>query len=194
MNKLYKKAKFIGVLATVAVVLYGCGSKSQPFEPQLSSMYIGKDGMIKSAAIENQALLGSKEGLEAFVQAELQGFNTTQGEGSVTLTTVEANETMTKVELSYADIQSFVKYSQEDGDDSLRIESMEVGTKDSLPNLPEMVKSKAGKSQVVAISGNAHVYTEGKIVMYASVDSELPTISDHELEITGDGVKYIVIK
>lgn len=176
------------------MMLTGCiGAKRYSFEPTKSSIYIARNGSVKSALVEPmEGDTYKSDDLKAFAQVEVDAFNASHKEDSVKIEKVSIKDGTGKIILAYDSVEDMIEFAAATQDDSIRVSSITVSKVDSAVTTlgtfpwPENVKKKG---YIAAISGNGDFYTEGKIV-YTVGDR----VSSSENEVHAEGTNYLIFE
>ncbi|RHS88893.1 hypothetical protein [Clostridium sp. AM42-4] len=215
-----KAAVLAAAVLLCAVWAAGCsetGAKKKAWDASENSIYVADDLSVQSAMVytsQKENDLYSAEGLAEFAKKQICSYNEEQGAAA------EAENTEGKEKLpaaleksslegktgtlvfSYATPEDFVRFSEENGDDTHSVTSLQVLDTDAskLPDLAYRTASgksaelsKAGEkkdSHMVLTEGSAFVYTEGKI-LYVTEGVEIT--SDHSA-VTPEGTGCIIFK
>ena len=215
-----KAAVLAAAVLLCAVWAAGCsetGAKKKAWDASENSIYVAEDLSVRSAMVytsQKENDLYSAEGLAEFAKKQICSYNEEQGAAA------EAENTEGKEKLpaaleksslegktgtlvfSYATPEDFVRFSEENGDDTHSVTSLQVLDTDAskLPDLAYRTASgksaelsKAGEkkdSHMVLTEGSASVYTEGKI-LYVTEGVEIT--SDHSA-VTPEGTGCIIFK
>ena len=215
-----KAAVFTAAVLLCAVWTAGCsetGAKGKAWDASENSIYVADDLSVQSAMVytsEKENDLYSAESLAEFAKEQICSYNEEQGVASeaenaegkeklpVALEKSSLEGKTGTLVFSYASPEDFVKFSEENGDDTHSVTSLQVLDTDAskLPDLAYRTASgkhadiaKAGEkknSHMVLTEGSASVYTEGKI-LYVTEGVELT--SDHSA-VTPEGTGCIIFK
>ena len=183
-----------GYLAAAALLLFltGCGGKkAYSYNPDESSIFISKDGTLKSALVQKIDTKAKSEELKDFANAEVEDFNKLNSANQVKLEEAGIKNDIAKVVFSYTSyecMQEFAKFTQDNSFDLNSVEvynlkDIDVSKMDSI-EIPEGIKG----NYIALIDVKADVYTEGKIT-YVSNDIEF---DDNTAKV--DGFNYIIFK
>ena len=209
-----KAAVLAAAVLLCAVWAAGCsetGAKKKAWDASENSIYVADDLSVQSAMVytsQKENDLYSAEGLAEFAKKQICSYNEEQGAAAEAEKLPAALEksslegkTGTLV-FSYATPEDFVRFSEENGDDTHSVTSLQVLDTDAskLPDLAYRTASgksaelsKAGEkkdSHMVLTEGSASVYTEGKI-LYVTEGVEIT--SDHSA-VTPEGTGCIIFK
>ena len=183
-----------GYLIAIMMILFlsGCGGKkAYSYNPDESSIFISKDGTLKSALVQKIDTKAKSEELKDFANAEVEDFNKLNSANQVKLEEAGIKNDIAKVVFSYTSfecMQEFAKFTQDNSFDLNSVEvynlkDIDVSKMDSV-EIPEGIKG----NYIALIDGKADVYTEGKIT-YVSNDIEF---DDNTAKV--DGFNYIIFK
>lgn len=185
-----KKVYLIAIMMML-LILSGCGIKSQSYNPDKSSIFLAKDGTMKSALVEKIDTKAKSEELKSFANTEVEDFNNIDAKNQVKLEHAGIKKSVAKLIFSYSSFEcmkDFAKFTQDDTFDLNSVEvyklsDIDVSKMDSI-ELPDGVKG----DYIAIIDGKADVYTDGKIT-YVSNNIEF---SGNTAKV--DGFNYIVFK
>ena len=186
-----------------AVWIAGCfKSSGNTWDGSENSIYVADDLSVQSAMIytsEKDNELYSADGLAEFVREQIASYNEEQGAAA------ESENTDGSAKLPAAlvssSLEDFVRFSEENGDDTHTVTSLQVLDTEET-RLPDMsYKTPAGKdadirkaaakdSHMVLTEGSAKVYTEGKILY---VTDGVEVTSDYSA-VTPEGTGCIIFK
>ena len=200
-----------------AVWTAGCSAGSgKTWDGSENSIYVADDLSVQSAMVytsEKENDLYSAEGLAEFAKEQIASYNEEQGAAAVAENTEGGEKLPVALEKSslegqtgtlvfaYGTPEDFVKFSEENGDDTHTVTSLAVfDTEEAkLPDLAyktpagknaDIQKAAAKDSHMVLTEGSATVYTEGKI-LYVTDGVEVK--SDHSA-VTPEGTGCIIFK
>ncbi len=212
-----KTAVLAASVLLAAVWTAGCsGSSGGTWDGSENSIYVADDSSVQSAMVytsEKENDLYSADGLAEFVKEQIAAYNEEQGAASeaentegteklpAALVTSSLEGQTGKLVFAYKTPEDFVKFSEENGDDTHTVTSLQVfDTEES--KLPDLTyKTLAGKtadirkaaekgSHMVITEGSATVYTEGKILY---VTDGVKAKSEHSA-VTPEGTGCIIFK
>lgn len=194
--KLYRRGVLMkkGYLIAIMMILFlsGCGGKkAYSYNPDESSIFIAKDGTLKSALVQKIDTKAKSEELKEFANAEIEDFNKLNSVNQVKLEEAGIKNDIAKVVFSYTSfecMQGFAKFTQDNSFDLKSVEvfklsDIDISSMDSI-DIPDGIKG----DYIAIIQGKADVYTEGEI-----------TYVSNNIEFNGntakvDGFNYIVFK
>ena len=200
-----------------AVWTAGCsGASGKAWDGSENSIYVADDLSVQSAMVytsEKENDLYSAEGLAEFAKEQIASYNEEQGAAAEAENTGDGAKLPVALEKSslegqtgtlvfaYGTPEDFVKFSEENGDDTHTVTSLQV-LDTEIAKLPDLTyKTPAGKetdtrkaavkdSHMVITEGSATVCTEGKI-LYVTDGVEVK--SDHSA-VTPEGTGCIIFK
>ena len=190
-----------------AVWTAGCfKSSGNTWDGSENSIYVADDLSVQSAMIytsEKDNELYSADGLAEFVREQIASYNEEHGSAKLPAALVSSSlEGKTgKLVFAYGTPEDFVRFSEENGDDTHTVTSLQVLDTEET-RLPDMsYKTPAGKdadirkaaakdSHMVLTEGSAKVYTEGKILY---VTDGVEVTSDYSA-VTPEGTGCIIFK
>ena len=194
--KLYRRGVLMkkGYLIAIMMILFlsGCGGKkAYSYNPDESSIFIAKDGTLKSALVQKIDNKAKSEELKDFANAEVEDFNKLNSANQVKLEEAGIKNDIAKVVFSYTSyecMQEFAKFTQDNSFDlkSLdvyKLSDVDLSKMDSI-KIPDGIKG----DYIAVIDGKADVYTDGKIT-YVSNNIEF---NDNTAKV--DGFNYIIFK
>lgn len=176
----------------ILLFLSGCGGKkTYSYHPDHSSVFILRDGTLKSALIGDVDEKAKSSELESFASEEVEEFNKIDGFNQVKLETASIKKNVAKLIFHYNSfdcMQAFGKYTQDNSFnlDSIvvyKLSDIDLAEIDSI-DIPEGTKG----NYIAIIQGSADIYTEGKIT-YASNNVEF---KDNTAKV--DGFNYIIFE
>ena len=200
-----------------AVWTAGCsGTSGKAWDGSENSIYVADDLSVQSAMVytsEKENDLYSAEGLAEFAKEQIASYNEEQGAAAEAENDESGEKLPVALEKSslkgqtgtlvfaYGTPEDFVKFSEENGDDTHTVTSLMVCDTESakLPDLnyktpagkdADIQKAAAKDSHMVITEGSATVYTEGKI-LYVTDGVEMK--SDHSA-VTPEGTSCIIFK
>ena len=200
-----------------AVWTAGCfKSSGNTWDGSENSIYVADDLSVQSAMVytsEKENDLYSAEGLAEFAKEQIASYNEEQGaaaeaenpeDGEIlpaALVSSSLEGQTGRLVFAYKTPEDFVKFSEENGDDTHTVTSLAVfDTEEAkLPDLAyktpagknaDIQKAAAKDSHMVLTEGSATVYTEGKI-LYVTDGVEVK--SDHSA-VTPEGTGCIIFK
>lgn len=200
-----------------AVWTVGCsGTSGKAWDGSENSIYVADDLSVQSAMVytsEKENDLYSAEGLAEFAKEQIASYNEEQGAAAEAENDESGEKLPVALEKSslkgqtgtlvfaYGTPEDFVKFSEENGDDTHTVTSLMVCDTESakLPDLnyktpagkdADIQKAAAKDSHMVITEGSATVYTEGKI-LYVTDGVEMK--SDHSA-VTPEGTSCIIFK
>ena len=200
-----------------AVWTAGCfKSSGNTWDGSENSIYVADDLSVQSAMVytsEKENDLYSAEGLAEFAKEQIASYNEEQGaaaeaenpeDGEIlpaALVSSSLEGQTGRLVFAYKTPEDFVKFSEENGDDTHTVTSLAVfDTEEAkLPDLAyktpagknaDIQKAAAKDSHMVLTEGSAKVYTEGKI-LYVTDGVELT--SDYSA-VTPEGTGCIIFK
>ena len=194
--KLYRRGVLMkkGYLIAIMMILFlsGCGGKkAYSYNPDESSIFIAKDGTLKSALVQKIDTKAKSEELKEFANAEIEDFNKLNSVNQVKLEEAGIKNDIAKVVFSYTSfecMEEFAKFTQDNSFDLKSVEvfklsDIDISSMDSI-DIPDGIKG----DYIAIIQGKADVYTEGEI-----------TYVSNNIEFNGntakvDGFNYIVFK
>lgn len=194
--KLYRRGVLMkkGYLIAIMMILFlsGCGGKkAYSYNPDESSIFIAKDGTLKSALVQKIDTKAKSEELKEFANAEIEDFNKLNSVNQVKLEEAGIKNDIAKVVFSYTSfecMEEFAKFTQDDSFDLKSVEvfklsDIDISSMDSI-DIPDGIKG----DYIAIIQGKADVYTEGEI-----------TYVSNNIEFNGntakvDGFNYIIFK
>ena len=212
-----KIAVLTAAVLFAAVCTAGCTrSSGQSWDGSENSIYVADDLSVQSAMVytsEKENDLYSAEGLAEFAKEQIASYNEEQGAAAEAENTEGGEKLPVALEKSslegqtgtlvfaYGTPEDFVKFSEENGDDTHTVTSLAVfDTEEAkLPDLAyktpagknaDIQKAAAKDSHMVLTEGSATVYTEGKI-LYVTDGVEVK--SDHSA-VTPEGTGCIIFK
>ena len=212
-----KIAVLTAAVLFAAVCTAGCSrSSGQSWDGSENSIYVADDLSVQSAMVytsEKENDLYSAEGLAEFAKEQIASYNEEQGAAAEAENTEGGEKLPVALEKSslegqtgtlvfaYGTPEDFVKFSEENGDDTHTVTSLAVfDTEEAkLPDLAyktpagknaDIQKAAAKDSHMVLTEGSATVYTEGKI-LYVTDGVEVK--SDHSA-VTPEGTGCIIFK
>lgn len=200
-----------------AVWTAGCfKSSGNTWDGSENSIYVADDLSVQSAMVytsEKENDLYSAEGLAEFAKEQIASYNEEQGAAAEAENTEGGEKLPVALEKSslegqtgtlvfaYGTPEDFVKFSEENGDDTHTVTSLMVCDTESA-KLPDLTyKTSAGKdadiqkaaakdSHMVLTEGSTKVYTEGKILY---VTDGVEVTGDHSA-VTPEGTGCIIFK
>lgn len=212
-----KIAVLTAAVLFAAVCTAGCSrSSGQSWDGSENSIYVADDLSVQSAMVytsERENDLYSAEGLAEFVKEQIASYNEEQGaaaeaenpeDGEIlpaALVSSSLEGQTGRLVFAYKTPEDFVKFSEENGDDTHTVTSLQVLDTEET-RLPDMsYKTPAGKdadirkaaakdSHMVLTEGSAKVYTEGKILY---VTDGVEVTSDYSA-VTPEGTGCIIFK
>ena len=186
-----KIAVLTAAVLFAAVCTAGCTrSSGQSWDGSENSIYVADDLSVQSAMVytsEKENDLYSAEGLAEFAKEQIASYNEEQGAAAEAENTEGGEKLPVALEKSslegqtgtlvfaYGTPEDFVKFSEENGDDTHTVTSLMVCDTESA-KLPDLTyKTSAGKdadiqkaaakdSHMVLTEGSTKVYTEGEIL------------------------------
>ena len=186
-----KIAVLTAAVLFAAVCTAGCTrSSGQSWDGSENSIYVADDLSVQSAMVytsEKENDLYSAEGLAEFAKEQIASYNEEQGAAAEAENTEGGEKLPVALEKSslegqtgtlvfaYGTPEDFVKFSEENGEDTHTVTSLMVCDTESA-KLPDLTyKTSAGKdadiqkaaakdSHMVLTEGSTKVYTEGKIL------------------------------
>jgi len=194
--KLYRRGVLMkkGYLIAIMMILFlsGCGGKkAYSYNPDESSIFIAKDGTLKSALVQKIDTKAKSEELKEFANAEIEDFNKINSVNQVKLEEAGIKNDIAKVVFSYSSfecMEEFAKFTQDNSFDLKSVEvfklsDIDISSMDSI-DIPDGIKG----DYIAIIQGKADVYTEGEI-----------TYVSNNIEFNGntakvDGFNYIIFK
>ena len=209
-----KIAVLTAAVLFAAVCTAGCTrSSGQSWDGSENSIYVADDlsAMVYTSEKEND--LYSAEGLAEFAKEQIASYNEEQGAAAEAENTEGGEKLPVALEKSslegqtgtlvfaYGTPEDFVKFSEENGDDTHTVTSLMVCDTESA-KLPDLTyKTSAGKdadiqkaaakdSHMVLTEGSTKVYTEGKILY---VTDGVEVTGDHSA-VTPEGTGCIIFK
>ena len=212
-----KIAVLTAAVLFAAVCTAGCSrSSGQSWDGSENSIYVADDLSVQSAMVytsEKENDLYSAEGLAEFAKEQIASYNEEQGAAAEAENTEGGEKLPVALEkcslegqtgtlvFAYGTPEDFVKFSEENGDDTHTVTSLAVfDTEEAkLPDLAyktpagknaDIQKAAAKDSHMVLTEGSATVYTEGKI-LYVTDGVEVK--SDHSA-VTPEGTGCIIFK
>ena len=212
-----KIAVLTAAVLFAAVCTAGCSrSSGQSWDGSENSIYVADDLSVQSAMVytsEKENDLYSAEGLAEFAKEQIASYNEEQGAAAEAENTEGGEKLPVALEKSslegqtgtlvfaYGTPEDFVKFSEENGDDTHTVTSLMVCDTESA-KLPDLTyKTSAGKdadiqkaaakdSHMVLTEGSAQIYTEGKILY---VTDGVEVTGDHSA-VTPEGTGCIIFK
>ena len=212
-----KIAVLTAAVLFAAVCTAGCSrSSGQSWDGSENSIYVADDLSVQSAMVytsEKENDLYSAEGLAEFAKEQIASYNEEQGAAAEAENTEGGEKLPVALEKSsleghtgtlvfaYGTPEDFVKFSEENGDDTHTVTSLMVCDTESA-KLPDLTyKTSAGKdadiqkaaakdSHMVLTEGSTKVYTEGKILY---VTDGVEVTGDHSA-VTPEGTGCIIFK
>ena len=214
-----KAAVLAAAVLLCAVWAAGCsetGAKKKAWDASENSIYVADDLSVQSAMVytsEKENDLYSAEGLAEFAKEQIASYNEEQGAAAEAENTEGGEKLPVALEKSslegqtgtlvfaYGTPEDFVKFSEENGDDTHTVTSLMVCDTESA-KLPDLTyKTSAGKdadiqkaaakdSHMVLTEGSTKVYTEGKILY---VTDGVEVTGDHSA-VTPEGTGCIIFK
>ena len=212
-----KIAVLTAAVLFAAVCTAGCSrSSGQSWDGSENSIYVADDLSVQSAMVytsEKENDLYSAEGLAEFAKEQIASYNEEQGAAAEAENTEGGEKLPVALEKSslegqtgtlvfaYGTPEDFVKFSEENGDDTHTVTSLMV-CETERAKLPDLTyKTSAGKdadiqkaaakdSHMVLTEGSAKVYTEGKILY---VTDGVEVTGDHSA-VTPEGTGCIIFK
>ena len=209
-----KIAVLTAAVLFAAVCTAGCTrSSGQSWDGSENSIYVADDLSVQSAMVytsEKENDLYSAEGLAEFAKEQIASYNEEQGAAAEAENTEGGEKLPVALEKSslegqtgtlvfaYGTPEDFVKFSEENGDDTHTVTSLMVCDTESA-KLPDLTyKTSAGKdadiqkaaakdSHMVLTEGSTKVYTEGKILY---VTDGVEVTGDHSA-VTPEGTGCI---
>lgn len=183
-----------GYLIAIMMILFlsGCGGKkAYSYNPDESSIFIAKDGTLKSALVQKIDTKAKSEELKEFANAEIEDFNKLNSVNQVKLEEAGIKNDIAKVVFSYTSfecMEEFAKFTQDNSFDLKSVEvfklsDIDISSMDSI-DIPDGIKG----DYIAIIQGKADVYTEGKIT-FVSNNMEF---NDNTAKV--DGFNYIIFK
>ena len=200
-----------------AVWTAGCfKSSGNTWDGSENSIYVADDLSVQSAMVytsEKENDLYSAEGLAEFAKEQIASYNEEQGaaaeaenpeDGEIlpaALVSSSLEGQTGRLVFAYKTPEDFVKFSEENGDDTHTVTSLQVLDTEET-RLPDMsYKTPAGKdadiqkaaakdSHMVLTEGSTKVYTEGKILY---VTDGVEVTSDYSA-VTPEGTGCIIFK
>lgn len=200
-----------------AVWTAGCsGGSGSTWDASENSIYVADDLSVQSAMVytsEKENELYSADGLAEFAKEQIASYNEEQGAAAEAENTGDGEKLPAalvssslegqtgKLVFAYGTPEDFVKFSEENGDDTHTVTSLTVLDTEEA-KIPDLnYKTPAGKnvdnqkaaekdSHMVITEGSATVYTEGKILY---VTDGVEVISDHSA-VTPEGTGCIIFK
>ena len=212
-----KIAVLTAAVLFAAVCTAGCTrSSGQSWDGSENSIYVADDLSVQSAMVytsEKENDLYSAEGLAEFAKEQIASYNEEQGAAAeaenpedgeklpAALVSSSLEGQTGRLVFAYKTPEDFVKFSEENGDDTHTVTSLAVfDTEEAkLPDLAyktpagknaDIQKAAAKDSHMVLTEGSATVYTEGKI-LYVTDGVEVK--SDHSA-VTPEGTGCIIFK
>jgi len=194
--KLYRRGVLMkkGYLIAIMMILFlsGCGGKkAYSYNPDESSIFIAKDGTLKSALVQKIDTKAKSEELKEFANAEIEDFNKLNSVNQVKLEEAGIKNDIAKVVFSYTSfecMEEFAKFTQDNSFDLKSVEVFKLSDIDILSmdsiDIPDGIKG----DYIAIIQGKADVYTEGKIT-FVSNNMEF---NDNTAKV--DGFNYIIFK
>lgn len=200
-----------------AVWTAGCsGSSGSTWDGSENSIYVADDLSVQSAMVytsEKENDLYSADGLAEFAKEQIASYNEEQGTAAeaensengeklpAALVSSSLEGQTGKLVFAYKTPEDFIKFSEENGDDTHTVTSLQVfDTEESkLPDLTyktpagknaDIQKAAAKDSHMVLTEGSAKVYTEGKILY---VTDGVEVTSDYSA-VTPEGTSCIIFK
>ena len=154
-----------GYLIAIMMILFlsGCGGKkAYSYNPDESSIFISKDGTLKSALVQKIDTKAKSEELKDFANAEVEDFNKLNSANQVKLEEAGIKNDIAKVVFSYTSyecMQEFAKFTQDNSFDlkSLdvyKLSDVDLSKMDSI-DIPDGIKG----DYIAVIDGKADVYT-----------------------------------
>lgn len=211
-----RKSRVTLAAVLTAALLTGCQGLmggSAEFSPEVSSVYVEKDGAVLSALVEefeDQAQY-DQESFQAFLEETVSRFNEERGTGgseqpSVTLRSCSLENGRAQAVFEYGGADDLLAFARETGDDSVAAEQLAVftvadglsrgeviGTSFYKPDgsavANETVTKQSG-AMAVAVTGSVRLQTEGKILYV----TEGVTLEDDNRAVTPEGTSYIIFK
>ena len=208
-----KIAVLTAAVLFAAVCTAGCTrSSGQSWDGSENSIYVADDLSVQSAMVytsEKENDLYSAEGLAEFAKEQIASYNEEQGAAAEAENTEGGEKLPVALEKSslegqtgtlvfaYGTPEDFVKFSEENGDDTHTVTSLMVCDTESA-KLPDLTyKTSAGKdadiqkaaakdSHMVLTEGSTKVYTEGKILY---VTDGVEVTGDHSA-VTPEGTGW----
>ncbi|WP_455035331.1 hypothetical protein [Lachnoanaerobaculum gingivalis] len=183
-----------GYLAAAALLLFltGCGgNKSYSYHPDQSSIFISRDGTLKSALVEEIDTEAKSDELESFANTEIEDFNKLNANNQVKLEDATIKNNVAKLVFSYSSFECMKEFAKFTQDNSFDLESVAVyklsdigvSSMDSIV-IPEGVRGR----YIAIVYGKANVYVDGRIA-YVSNDNEF---KGNTAKV--DGFNYIIFK
>ena len=184
-----KKGYLIAIV--MLLLLSGCSGKAYSYNPDHSSIFLAKDGTIKSALVEEIDIKAKSEELESFANTEVEDFNMLNAQNQVKLEHAGIKKNIAKLIFSYSSfecMEEFAKFTQDNSFDLKSVEvyklsDIDISRMDSI-EIPDGIKG----DYIAIIDGKADVYTEGKIT-FVSNNIEF---NDNTAKV--DGFNYIIFK
>lgn len=185
-----KRSYLLAVI--MLLILTACGGKkTYSYHPEYSSVFISRDGTLKSALVGEVDENAKGSELESFAKEEVEEFNNLDANNNVKLETSSIKDSKAKLIFSYNSfdsMQAFGKYTQDSSFDLesvavFKLSDVDFTSMDAI-DIPEGTKG----NYIAIIQGSADIYTEGKIT-YVSRNLDF---KDNNVKV--DGFTYIIFE
>ena len=183
-----------GIVAAllVAVMITACGGQ-QSVEYSSNTMTICKDGTIQDLSIDDFSSGNYDMGkLEQFVKDEIERYNASSGDGSITVEDLNTNNKHVRLTLNYRSMEDFNQFNDKDYSIKSFAGSNLTGSLTSASKHTSVSVSEIQDKdyQVVQVTDAVNLAFQGKVFYYSSNVTEKNGIYTS----SGDGVATIIYK
>lgn len=208
-----KNSRIALAVCLAAGILAGCagrGGSSSTFDPGSSSIYVGQDGKIQTATVENyeEKDYYNEADFKTFLEAAAAEFNGEHGEGAVTVDSCSLGQGTARVIFGYSSGENLVQFVKAYEDAENDVDSFAVLTpaeavtsaqtdginlvkpSDGKAVTAEEIQKEGGRAVVLDGSNPVTVQTAGKILYV----SEGISLRDSYTAKTAAGKNYIIFK